>query len=158
MDIIPSVKAMFPSLKISDGGLATLSLSDVRKHLPSIKIVSDARSNIEDGAISMSISDLRKILRIALSGVQVDEEWYLSQVPGLSEALRNKAFQNVTEHFYIHGFLEGRLPRKPHVDEAFYVTAYKDVAQGIKAGKVKSAFDHYVSSGYLEGRLPSPDV
>ena len=42
------------------------------------------------------------------------------------------------EHYYIHGYLEGRPPVKPTIDEEYYLTAYPDTARAVKAGEFKA--------------------
>ena len=155
MGLPPNVKSILPSLRVEDDRIATLAIADIRRQLPSLRI-SSGREDVADGAITLSIEDLRKLLRIALAGVEVDEKWYLTQVPELGKAIEVGAFKLAAEHYQVHGYLEGRLPKKPIVDEEFYCQAYPDIAQAIRSGKLKSASEHYFRSGYSEGRNPIP--
>ena len=155
MGLPPNVKSILPSLRVEDDRIATLAIADIKRQLPSLRI-SSGREDVADGAITLSIEDLRKLLRIALAGVEVDEKWYLTQVPELGNAIEVGAFESAAEHYHVHGYLEGRLPKKPTVDEEFYCQAYPDIAQAIRSGKLKSAYEHYLRSGYAEGRNPTP--
>jgi hypothetical protein len=148
MTIPRSLKTLLPSLRFENSETATVNIADLNTLLPSVKI--------KDGSISLSVSDLRKVIEIALSGVKVDEKWYLGQVPELRREMPRGKFQSVSDHYYAHGYLEGRLPERPAVDEYYYLRSYPDVADAVKAGQVKSAFDHYIQNGYREGRLPMP--
>ncbi len=111
---------------------------------------------ILDGEVKLSISDVSKILRIALAQVQIDETWYLGEVPDLRRDIQKGSFKSVADHYLTHGYLEGRLPERPTVDEKFYLQNNPDVAAGIKAGQVKSGYDHFVKNGYAEGRAAVP--
>ena len=157
MDLPPNVKSILPSLKVEDDRIATLAIADVKRQLPSLQI-SSGREGVADGAITLSIEDLRKLLRIALAGVEVDEKWYLTQVAALGKAIEDGAFGSPSEHYRVHGYLEGRLPKKPTVDEEYYLQTYPDVAQAIRSGKLKSAYEHYIGCGNAEGRNPTPPL
>ena len=157
MSFLPSVRSILPSLHIKEGTV-TLSVTDVRNNLPSLKIDSDSRDVTNGVVVTMSVEDLRKVLRVALATVHLDEKWYVAQVPGLAEALQNGDFESAADHYQNHGFLEGRPPEKPSVDEDYYIKTYPDVAQAIKAGKLKSGYEHFVTTGYAEGRSPTPQA
>ena len=158
MPIPPSLKKIVPSLKINDGKSATLSLADIKALLPSLEIdIQGAR--VPSGAtITIDVEDLRKIFRVALSGVTVDEAWYLGQVPGLRQDIQNGKFESPGEHYLMHGYLEGRLPERPIVDETFYLEQYPDIAAAVNDGALNSGFEHFVKDGYAEGRLPQRPV
>jgi hypothetical protein len=155
MPIPPSVKMIAPSLQ-KNGEAVTLSLKDLKALLPSLEIIVRNSSPLSNGTVKMSMVDVRKILRVVLAGVRVDEEWYLGQVPELREDLQKGKFASVTEHYFAHGYLEGRLPERPQFDETHYLQSFPDVAAAIKAGRIKSGFDHFVRDGYCEGRPPTP--
>jgi hypothetical protein len=153
----PSIRKIAPSLEINDGKTARLSLADLKAILPSVEI--DVRGSVvpSNATIKFSMQDLRNVLRVALSSVTVDADWYMDHVSGLRQDVERGRFGSPTEHYLMHGYLEGRLPERPVVDEKFYLQLYPDVAADIKAGRVKSAFEHYVQDGYAEGRLASAD-
>lgn len=156
MGLPPNVKSILPSLRVEDERIATLAIADIKRQLPSLRIANDRQDVTDVVTITLSIEDLRKLLRVALAGVEVDEKWYLTQVPGLSKAIEESAFGSPAEHFRVHGYLEGRLPKKPTVDEEHYCLAYPDVAQAIQSGRLRSAYEHYIRSGNAEGRSPTP--
>jgi hypothetical protein len=149
----PPLKKIAPSLEIKGDETVTFSLADLKAHLPSLEI--EASHSSSGGTVKMSITDMRKILSMALAGVRVDEKWYLTQVNGLAEDLRKHKFTSAAEHYYAHGYMEGRMPEKPQVDEQYYLQTNPDVAAAVKSGKVKNAFEHYIRNGYAEGRDPS---
>ena len=157
MTLPPNVKSILPSLQVEDDRIATLAVADIKRQLPSLRISSN-REDVPDGVITLSIEDLRKLLRIALAGVEVDKKWYLTQVPALGKAIEDGAFGSPSEHYHVHGYLEGRLPKKPTVDEEYYLQTYPDVAQAVRSGKLKSAYEHYTGCGYAEGRNPTPPL
>jgi hypothetical protein len=148
MPIPRSLKSLLPSFRLEGNETAIISVADLKALLPSL--------NISDRTISLSIGDLQRVLKLALEGVKLDEKWYLGQVPELRRDIARGKFKSTFEHYYMHGYLEGRLPECPTVDEYYYLKTYQDVADGIKIGRVKNAVDHYVQSGYVEGRQPSP--
>ena len=112
----------------------------------------------DETTLKISLNDLRKIFVVLLSNIHVDERWYLEQVPGLREDIAKGNFRSPAEHYYLHGYLEGRLPERPVVDERVYLKENKDVAEAIKTGKFKSGFDHFVTNCYREGRRPVDDA
>jgi hypothetical protein len=156
MSIPPSVKKIAPSLQIKNGETMTLSLADLKGIFPSLEINLHNSSVPSDGTVKMSITDLRKILRVALAGTHVDEAWYLGQVPGLRKDIQKGEFESASEHYVMHGYLEGLLPERPIVDEKFYLQHYPDIAAAIKSGTVISGYEHFVRDGYSEGRMMAP--
>jgi hypothetical protein len=148
--IPPSLKSILPSLSKNEKS-ASIRLAELKWHLPSVQLTINGEA-VADGEIRISLDDLRKLLRVALSGVSVDEQWYTAQDPAVGRAVQNGKFRSATEHYILHGYLEGRLPSKPFLDERAYLQNNPDVAQAVKTGKIKSALDHYIRSGYIEGR------
>jgi len=153
MSVPPSVKSLLPSLKTDEiRGIARLAVADLRRQFPSLNF-DQAGRDVTDGLnVTLSMNDLRKLLRIALTGVEIDERWYIQQVPGLEESIRRGQFASAAEHYLVCGYLEGRLPQKPKVDEDYYFRTYPDVANALKAGKLRSAYEHFLAAGYAEGR------
>lgn len=149
MAIPSSLKRVFPSFKVN-GDKASVNIAEVKKHLPSLEIGEDS------GTLTLSLTDLRNLLAVFLAAYPVDEAWYCAQVPALRRDIQKGKFKSVQEHYYVHGFLEGRLPERPVVDEKFYLRTNPDVADGVRSGKFKDGFDHFVKAGYGEGRVPRP--
>ena len=156
MSVPPSLKIIVPSLKIIDGDTVTVNIAELKKLLPSLEIDNPDGKTALSGTLKLSIGDFRKLLRVSLSGVPVDEAWYLSHVSGLRQDIQKGKFESATEHYIMHGYVEGRLPERPVVDEKFYLQQYTDVAMAVKSGTLASAFDHFVKDGYAEGRLAVP--
>jgi hypothetical protein len=157
MAIPPCIKILLPSLKIIESDTrAVVNVLDIKNLLPSMEIILDGDREPIEAQFEMSIEDLRQVLKLGLSGIYVDESWYVTQVSGLRQDIQKGKFTSVAEHYYIHGYIEGKLPERPVVDEGYYLISYPDVAAAIKAGRHKSAFDHFVSDGYAEGRMPTP--
>jgi hypothetical protein len=111
--------------------------------------------NRADSEVTVTLDDLRALAKLALSSVEVDEDWYLSEYPDVRAGVENGELSSAAEHYQRTGFLEGRLPSKPVIDEGWYQRTYPDVASGVADGKISNATEHYIRSGYLEGRLPS---
>src|SRR5262249_55933368 len=99
--------------------------------------------------------DLLTLLRLLLSAVHVDEQWYLAQNPDIADAMRAGAIRSAKQHFAEHGYFEGRLPHRIIVDERWDLAENPDVAQAVQTGSVESAQHHFDTNGYQEGRLPS---
>jgi hypothetical protein len=155
MSLPPSIRTLLPSFQIDeDKGAVTLALVDLKRQLPSLTARSNGRDFCDDLTITLSTDDLRRLLRVALADVPVDEKWYVEQVPGLEEDLEAGAFSSAAEHYYFHGYLEGRLPQRPKVDEDYYFKTYPDVAEAVKSGEIKSGYEHFLTAGYAEGRMP----
>jgi hypothetical protein len=154
----PSPKQLLPSLRIANDEMVIVALDDLRKSLPSLRLKGDEREIGGNVEVTLSQADFRRVLSIALSGVQFDEKWYLTQVPELRDDLKRGAFRSAAEHYYFHGYLEGRFPHKPKVDEKYYLETYPDIARAVQSGQVKSAYEHFVTDGYAEGRKPVPSA
>jgi len=97
---------------------------------------------------------LRDVLRLLLSRVLVDEEWYLRTNGDVHAAIRSGDLQTAQEHYVAFGYFEDRLPRQVRVDEKWYLEKYQDVADAIELGKFQSAEHHFNVAGFKEGRLP----
>jgi hypothetical protein len=104
--------------------------------------------------VSVSYQDFVNILKLFVSGVEVDEAWYLERNPDIAKAVKDGQISSVRQHFINDGYMEGRLPFRLEVDEEWYLTQYPDVADGVRKGVLESAQTHFEDSGYVEGRLP----
>jgi hypothetical protein len=104
--------------------------------------------------VSLSYDDFVSVLRLMISGIQVDEEWYLREYPDIAQAIRDGKVESARQHFIDDGFFEGRRPFPMDVDEGWYLQQYPDVAESVRSGVVGSAQQHFVEDGYREGRLP----
>jgi hypothetical protein len=96
------------------------------------------------------------MIRTLLSGIDVDEAWYLRQNPDIAEAIKAGVVRSAKEHFLYNGYFEGRRPGPIEVDEAWYLSQYPEVAEAVKQGTMESAQRHFDEHGYKEGRLPRP--
>ncbi len=118
------------------------------------------RGMIEDSAardeqrLTMSYDGFMGILRKLISGIAVDETWYLRTYEDIAAGVRSGEASSAKEHFVANGYFEGRLPFAMPVDEHWYLTQNPDVAEGILRGDITSAQDHFDKNGYQEGRLP----
>ena len=98
--------------------------------------------------------DFVKILRMMISGIEVDEEWYLKEHEDIAQAIANGAVASAKQHFVDDGYFEGRRPFPMPVDERWYLEHYADVAESVRKGVVSGGEQHFVEDGYREGRLP----
>ncbi|HTI84825.1 MAG TPA: hypothetical protein VL614_30600 [Acetobacteraceae bacterium] len=105
--------------------------------------------------VSLSYDDFIKIIRLMISGIQVDEEWYLNEYPDIAQAIRDGKIVSARQHFIDDGYFEGRRPFPMSVDERWYLEQYPDVAESVRKGVVGSGEQHFFEDGYREGRLPS---
>jgi hypothetical protein len=106
--------------------------------------------------VSLSYDDFIKILRMMISGIEIDEEWYLATHEDIAKAVTTGAVASAKQHFIDDGYFEGRLPFPMPVDESWYLAQYPDVADCVRRGIVGSAQQHFAEDGYREGRLPFP--
>jgi hypothetical protein len=104
--------------------------------------------------VSLSYDDFVAVLRLMISGIQINEEWYLTEYPDIAEAIRAGKVESARQHFIDDGFFEGRRPFPMDVDERWYLQQYPDVAESVRTGVVGSGQQHFVEDGYREGRLP----
>jgi hypothetical protein len=153
----PSIQTLLPSLT-KEGERYTILLRDLERLLSSLSISDNGVAISSEAEMSLSVTDLRKIIKVALCNVEVNEDWYFTQVPALEHDVKSGLYNSPAEHYFIHGYLEGRQPDRPEVDESFYLERYPDVAQALRAGRIASAFEHYINDGYKEGRLPRPST
>jgi hypothetical protein len=106
--------------------------------------------------VATSYENLITMIKLILSGVQVDEDWYLKQYPDVAQAISDGMIGSAKQHFRDNGYFEGRLPFEIKVDDKWYQVEYPDVADSIRRGNESSAQDHFLRNGYKEGRLPFP--
>ena len=104
--------------------------------------------------VSISYDDFVGVLRLMISGIEVNEEWYLTEYPDIAQAIRDGKVESARQHFIDDGFFEGRRPFPMDVDERWYLEQYPDVAESVRTGVVGSGQQHFVEDGYREGRLP----
>jgi hypothetical protein len=103
---------------------------------------------------SAPYDDIQNLIRTLLSGIEVDEAWYLQRYPDIADAIKVGLTRSAKDHFLNNGYFEGRLPFPVVVDEAFYFAQYPEIAEAIRQGIVESAQKHFDEHGYKEGRLP----
>ncbi len=106
--------------------------------------------------VGVSYDEFTRIIKLLVSHVQVDEEWYLREYEDVALAIRDGVFSSPSAHFASNGYLEGRMPFPIPVDESWYLQHNPDVADSIRRGEVVSAQEHFYQNGYREGRLPFP--
>lgn len=97
---------------------------------------------------------LISVIKLLLSGVNVNEEWYCAQYPDVAKAVADGIIKSPKQHFIDNGYFEGRLPFPISVDDKWYLKQYSDVAESIKKGAEPSSQTHFLRDGYKEGRLP----
>jgi hypothetical protein len=104
--------------------------------------------------VNISYDDFIRILRLMISGIEVDEEWYLKEYEDIAQAVNAGSIASAKQHFVDDGYFEGRRPVPMPVDERWYLAQYPDVAESIRKGIVASGEQHFAEDGYREGRLP----
>ena len=104
--------------------------------------------------VSLSYDDFIKIIRLMISGIKVDEEWYLTEYEDIAQAIRDGKVASAKQHFIDDGYFEGRRPFPMPVNEPWYLEQYPDVAESVRKGVVDSGEQHFAEDGYREGRLP----
>ena len=106
--------------------------------------------------VSVSYDDFIRVIRMMISGVEVDEAWYLKQYEDIALAVTEGSISSAKQHFKDDGYFEGRLPFPMPVSERWYLEQYPDVAESMRKGIVASGEQHFKEDGYREGRLPYP--
>ncbi len=104
--------------------------------------------------VSISYDEFIKILRQMIAGIEVDEEWYLTEYPDIGQAVKDGLLASAKQHFIEDGYFEGRLPFPMKVTEEWYLQQNPDVAESVEKGVVGSGQQHFNEDGYREGRLP----
>lgn len=104
--------------------------------------------------VNLSYDDFIKILRMMISGIEVDERWYLREHEDIAKAVATGALASAKQHFIDDGYFEGRLPFPIKVDERWYLEQNPDVAESVQKGIIGSGQQHFSEDGYREGRLP----
>ena len=104
--------------------------------------------------VSLSYDDFVRILRLMISGIEVNEEWYLTEYQDIAQAIREGKVGSARQHFIDDGYFRGTATLPDAVDERWYLEQYPDVAESVRKGVVGSGEQHFVEDGYREGRLP----
>jgi hypothetical protein len=139
------------------GGRHSRHAGAIVKYLPPFDLIrrfveiSTVRGELR---VSLSYDDFIKILRTMISGIEVDEDWYLRQYEDIARAVRDGTIASAQQHFIDDGYFEGRLPFPMPVNERWYFEQYPDVAESMRNGVVSSGQQHFAEDGYREGRLP----
>jgi hypothetical protein len=127
------------------------------KYLPPFELLKSflTISNVKgELMVSCSYENLVQMLRRVISGVDVDERWYLERYPDIADAIQQGLVQSARLHFVNDGFFEGRMPFPIHVDERYYLSQNIGVAEYVRKGMLESGQQHFDENGYAEGRLP----
>ena len=106
--------------------------------------------------VNLSYEDFIRLLRMMISGVEVDETWYLKENEDIAQAISDGTVKSAKQHFVDDGYFEGRLPFAMAVDERWYLDNYPDIAESVRKGILRSGKQHFAENGYREGRLPFP--
>ena len=104
--------------------------------------------------VNVSYDSFVDILRLIISGIEMDEEWYLREYPDIAEAVKIGRIPSARQHFIDDGYFEGRLPFPIQVDERWYLERNPDVAENVRKDVLSSGQQHFTEDGYREGRLP----
>jgi hypothetical protein len=106
--------------------------------------------------VNLSYEDFIKLMKLVISGIEVNEDWYLRQYEDIARAVQEGTVKSAKQHFVEDGYFEGRLPFAMRVDEKWYLQQNPDVAEGTRKGLIASAQAHFDQDGYREGRQPAP--
>lgn len=104
--------------------------------------------------VNVSYEDFVGILKALITGVDVDEEWYLRTYDDIARAVREGIVNSARQHFIEDGYFEGRMPFPIQVDERWYLQQNPDVAESVRRGMIDSGQAHFQEDGYREGRMP----
>jgi hypothetical protein len=104
--------------------------------------------------VSVSYDGFIELLRLMISGIEVDETWYLKEYEDIARAVSSGQVVSAKRHFIDDGYFEGRMPFAMSVNERWYLEQNPDVAESVRKGVVGSGQQHFQDDGYREGRLP----
>jgi hypothetical protein len=104
--------------------------------------------------VSCTYDNMVQMLRHMISGVEVDEAWYLERYPDIAEAISQGTVKSPQLHFVNDGYFEGRVPFPIRVDERYYLAQNPGIAEFVRKGTLESGQQHFDENGYAEGRLP----
>lgn len=104
--------------------------------------------------VSITQDEFIRLIRVILSEIEIEEDWYLSQYQDVYQGILAGVVQSAKQHFIESGYFEGRLPFRILVDEEWYQREYPDVAESVRQKTVPSGQVHFETNGYREGRLP----
>ena len=99
--------------------------------------------------VSLAYDDFVKILRMMISGIEVDEGWYLKENGDIAQAIAKGAVGSAKQHFVDDGYFEGRRPFPMPVDERWYLEHNADVAESVRKGVVSGG-----GAAFRRGWLP----
>ena len=105
--------------------------------------------------VSLAYDDFVKILRMMISGIEVDEEWYLKENEDIAQAIAKGAVGSAKQHFVDDGYFEGRRPFPMPVDERWYLEHNADVAESVRKGVVSGASSISSRMATARGACPS---
>lgn len=114
----------------------------------------------EDGGsqVRVPVDLFWRLVAAALRGKAVfDEDYYVFANSDIEQAIKARILKSGADHYFITGYLEGRMPNRILVDEKFYLEQNPDVAAAVRRGEVGSAQAHFELTGFKEGRLPYKD-
>jgi hypothetical protein len=127
------------------------------KYIPPFEVI---RRSVEISTVrgelrvSVSYDEFVKLIRLMISGVEVNDTWYGTQYEDIGKAVKDGTLPSAKQHFVDDGYFEGRWPFPIKVDEKWYLQQNPDVAESVRRGVVASAQVHFEEDGYREGRLP----
>lgn len=129
-------------------GSRTKNLSKVDDSSRKTNSASIEHNSFADREISARMIDVMSVEmagRLLMQAGLFDQVYYSNTYPDVA-AVGADPF----EHFYLHGYKEGRRPN-PVFDPVWYVATYPDVAQS----EIQPLL-HYAKTGEVEGRRPGP--
>jgi hypothetical protein len=138
-------------------GIVSRPVGGIVKYLPPFDLI---RRMVEVSTVkgelrvSLSYDDFIKIMRLMISGIEVNQEWYLEEHQDIAQAVTSGTVASAKQHFMDDGYFEGRRPFPMPVDERWYLEHNADVAESVRKGVVSGGEQHFVEDGYREGRLP----
>src|SRR5580698_6113333 len=94
------------------------------KYLPPFEVLKALLtiSNVKgELMVSCSYENMVQMVRKMISGIDVDEQWYLERYPDIADAIQQGLVKSAQLHFVNDGYFEGRMPFPIHVDERYYL-------------------------------------
>lgn len=143
-------------MQLADTGALPVMESPL-KYLPPFEVLNSylTISSVKgELMVTCSYENLIQLLRRAIVGIEVDEQWYLKRYPDIAEAIDKGLVQSARLHFISDGYFEGRLPFPINVEERYYLAQNAGIAEYVRKGMLENGQQHFDENGYVEGRLP----
>jgi hypothetical protein len=97
-----------------------------------------------DAIVSVTYDDLLDVIGALLQAIPVDEGWYISEYPGVTNFIKHNPGNSAASHFRKHGYFEGRRP---------FAAGWRDFVDPVPFAELKQFFPIMPIRGHLHIRI-----